>query len=354
MTRLAASVAALITGLVCLACLPVLLSSEATPLACGGSAGTDVAAAAATIRQIESGNNYSAQAPGSSASGAYQFIDQTWNNYGGYPRAWLAPPDVQDAKATTYLETILGAHNNDITVVPVIWYIGHLPDPDSAEWDTVPAADAGNRLTPREYQQHWLGIYATKQPGTNPDPSLNSDPTSASGTGEAASSCPAGGTGTVFDGGWALPGPKDLLDRTADQLGAPHHDYPAWDWSIPAGTPVYAIRGGTVIGYSTNSANSYGDNSRDSCGLGLTIVDDQGVRWTYCHGSAHTVDQGATVTAGQQILVSGNTGNSSGAHLHVQIDVNGSYRCPQPLIQALYRTGTPIDPATLPATGCSY
>ncbi len=66
---------------------------------------------AACIAKYESGGNPRAQNPSSSASGLYQFIDGTWNNYGGYSRAMYAPVSVQTAKFYQVWDGGRGAHH---------------------------------------------------------------------------------------------------------------------------------------------------------------------------------------------------------------------------------------------------
>lgn len=75
----------------------VAASRSAAPKAAPVYGGTTDGAWAA-LRACESGGNYAANT-GNGYYGAYQYNSGTWNNYGGYARADLAPPAVQDAKA---------------------------------------------------------------------------------------------------------------------------------------------------------------------------------------------------------------------------------------------------------------
>jgi murein DD-endopeptidase MepM/ murein hydrolase activator NlpD len=169
-----------------------------------------------------------------------------------------------------------------------------------------------------------------------------------------------GGSIEPLPGGWSLPGPRSLIDAKPAALNNPHHDYPAWDWPIPTGTPIYAIRGGRVTAVHTWPHNWWnegcGTNGRGdctTCGIGVTITSDDDTHWTYCHGTNLTVAMDTTVTAGQQIMWSGNTGRSSSPHLHLEIRSSGTQRCPQMLMSSLYTSGTEIRPRILPETGCS-
>lgn len=337
---IAVPIAAVVVGLLG---FPALFATgDAVPLGCTGTSASP--AVLATIRTLESGGDYTARAARSSASGAYQFIDSTWEGYGGFPSAWQAPPEVQDAKAAEMVVAILDAHDGDLAAIPVVWYIGTVPPAGSPSWDTVPSPGAGNRLTPREYQQRWLAEYERQVDA---------------GADRPAGACTPGGSIEPVADGFAYPGPPELF--AVAPVDSPHHDYPAWDWGIPTGTPIYAVRGGRVTATMYWPYNWW-DHGCDAngagcsaCGIGVTVEDDTGARWTYCHGDALLAAVGDTVEAGQQILASGNTGRSSGPHLHIQIRAaNGVLRCPQRLLASLRDVGAGWDPASLPTSGCSY
>ena len=113
----------------------------------------------ATIRYVESRGNYAAPLNKGRASGAYQFITSTWNNYGGYAEAYLAPPEIQDERAAADVNRFLAQWNNDVSMIPVMWYYPRAAT-DINVMDIVPVPSAGNVLTVREYQQRWLGVWA--------------------------------------------------------------------------------------------------------------------------------------------------------------------------------------------------
>lgn len=110
----------------------------------------------ATIKQMESGNNYTAQNPTSSASGAYQFIDSTWQSLTKkagigteFKSAKDAPAAIQDQIAQMYLQEILGKAGGDISKVPTAWFTGNVQGKSSA----VSPAQV------QAYVQKWMGIY---------------------------------------------------------------------------------------------------------------------------------------------------------------------------------------------------
>ncbi len=92
------------------------------------------------------------------------------------------------------------------------------------------------------------------------------------------------------------------------------------DIAAPTGTTIVAAAGGTVT-YVNYSNVSYGNCVKISHGNGIETL--------YAHCNTLNVTQGQTVTQGQAIATVGSTGNSTGAHLHLEIRVNGMVVNPQ-------------------------
>ena len=100
------------------------------------------------------------------------------------------------------------------------------------------------------------------------------------------------------------------------------------DFACDIGTPVYATGNGTVIEAGWNS------------GYGNMVVISHGYNYTtrYAHLSKMLVTKGATVKRGDKIAETGNTGKSTGAHLHYEVRFKGA---PQNPINYYYLDITP-------------
>jgi murein DD-endopeptidase MepM/ murein hydrolase activator NlpD len=86
------------------------------------------------------------------------------------------------------------------------------------------------------------------------------------------------------------------------------------DLAVPNGTPVVAAAAGTVI--VAGWTGGYGN---------LVVVDHgNGIATAYGHNTYVTVAPGQAVAQGQLIAYSGNTGHSTGPHVHFEVRVNGS------------------------------
>lgn len=86
------------------------------------------------------------------------------------------------------------------------------------------------------------------------------------------------------------------------------------DWATPTGTAVYASCGGTVAKAGWGSGYGYV----------VYINHPDGRQTRYGHLSKVLVSAGQTVSQGQKIALSGNTGVSTGPHLHFEILIGGS------------------------------
>ena len=87
---------------------------------------------------------------------------------------------------------------------------------------------------------------------------------------------------------------------------AGHHDLPAIDIGLPVGTPIHAAGPGVV----TEADNDGGRGNY------VDIVHPNGITSHYLHLSSIAVTPGQVVARGDRLGLSGNTGNSSGPHLH--------------------------------------
>jgi murein DD-endopeptidase MepM/ murein hydrolase activator NlpD len=122
------------------------------------------------------------------------------------------------------------------------------------------------------------------------------------------------------------PAPAPASGYVRPVPGAPHgsygrsgslwsHGHTGEDFSAGMGTSVKAVAAGTVV--KTGWGGAYGNE--------IVIRHADGKYTQYGHLSKFSVSAGQRVTAGQQIALSGSTGNSTGPHLHFEVRTGPNY-----------------------------
>lgn len=118
---------------------------------------------------------------------------------------------------------------------------------------------------------------------------------------------------------WPIDGYQDNSALRSSPFGSRESDgyHPGMDFAVPEGTPVKATMDGTVM---------VAEKSKK--GYGIRIVIKHGDRHysTFGHLSQLNVKKGDKIKAGTVIGLSGNTGNSTGPHLHYEISEDGYYK----------------------------
>ncbi|MDT0444927.1 M23 family metallopeptidase [Streptomyces johnsoniae] len=124
------------------------------------------------------------------------------------------------------------------------------------------------------------------------------------------------------DASWVSPISDDYeltatYGNSGDRWAAKHSGQ---DFAVPVGTPVQAVHDGTVVKAGGNGA---GDGP--AYGNAVVIKHDDDTFTQYAHLAEADVKAGEKVEAGDEIATSGNTGNSSGPHLHFEVRTTADY-----------------------------
>ncbi|MGW5346930.1 M23 family metallopeptidase [Streptomyces sp. NPDC004050] len=122
-------------------------------------------------------------------------------------------------------------------------------------------------------------------------------------------------------GAWQKPVARYTLSATFGLGGNMwSHKHSGQDFAVPVGTPVKAVSAGVVV-----KAGPNGGGDGPAYGNAIVVKHGNNTYSQYAHLSKIQVRVGQKVAKGGQIGLSGNTGNSSGPHLHFEIRTTPNY-----------------------------
>jgi murein DD-endopeptidase MepM/ murein hydrolase activator NlpD len=139
-------------------------------------------------------------------------------------------------------------------------------------------------------------------------------------------------TGELSAAGWTVPLKGKIVSGFRTPSRPTHYGD---DLAASRGTVVHAASSGTVVRVRCDAHTAAGVEwgcDRDGspsirgCGWYVDILHAGAIMTRYCHMVRRPdVTLGQSVTAGQQIGLSGTSGNSSGPHLHFEVHLNGDH-----------------------------
>ncbi|MFF0289797.1 M23 family metallopeptidase [Streptomyces sp. NPDC005262] len=115
------------------------------------------------------------------------------------------------------------------------------------------------------------------------------------------------------------------------------HKHSGQDFAVPIGTTVEAAHSGVVV-----KAGPNGGGDGPAYGNAIVIKHGNGMYSQYAHLSKIDVHIGQSVEKGQKIALSGNTGNSSGPHLHFEIRNTANYGSAVNPVAFLFKHGVTV------------
>lgn len=135
---------------------------------------------------------------------------------------------------------------------------------------------------------------------------------------------------SISRGGWAFPNAYSSTITCpfgyGDNVLSNSYFHRGVDFQAAFGTNILAANSGTV----TKAYNPYEGQNTSPGSYGNYIVIDHGggLVTLYGHLKSVMVSEGQQVQAGQLIGLAGSTGNSTGPHLHFEVQVNGNLENP--------------------------
>jgi septal ring factor EnvC (AmiA/AmiB activator) len=162
---------------------------------------------------------------------------------------------------------------------------------------------AQQRAAEREAERQRAAEAARASSSSSGGSSSSNGGSAPSGGGSAQTSAPS-------SSGFAWPLCAPVTSEYGPRWGRMHQGI---DQGASTGTPIGASASGTVI--SAGWQGGYGN---------LVLIDHGSVVTAYAHMSSMAVSAGQSVSQGQTIGNVGNTGNSTGPHLHFETRVNGN------------------------------